>query len=316
MASERSLSASGKVLIFGASGLVGSAICRKYREVENLEVLSPSSMEVNLLNRSAVRDYIAEFRPSCIIDAAGKVGGINANNTLPSEFLSLNLQMQLNLFESALEFKTSRFIFLGSSCIYPRNAHQPIAEESLLTGILEETNKPYAIAKIAGITHIQAIRRQFGLNYISVMPTNLYGPFDNFESGSSHVLPGLIGKFTTAVKKESATVDLWGDGTPLREFLHVDDLARAIYLLDRKYDDITPINVGSGVEISIKELANIIAKLCDFSGEIIWNNSMPNGTPRKLLDSSRIKALGWQPEIDLLSGLKATIDWYLKYGSK
>lgn len=305
-----------KVLVFGGSGLVGSAICRKYRSLGELEVFSPTSSEVDLLNRSEVWDYIEVVKPDCIIDAAGKVGGINANDTLPSDFISLNLRMQLNLFESAVAFRTPKFVFLGSSCIYPRESQQPIVEESLLTGLLEETNKPYAIAKIAGITHIQSIRRQFGLNYISVMPTNLYGPFDNFESGSSHVLPGLIGKFTKAVTEKSVSVELWGDGSPLREFLHVDDLSEAIYLIAQKYDSSIPINVGSGVEISIKELADLIAIQTGFRGKIIWNESMPNGTPRKFLDSRRVNALGWKPKIDLHSGIKSTIEWYLNYGSK
>jgi len=299
-----------RLLICGGSGLVGSALVRYFRKRPDFIVFAPTSSDVNLLDRDQIRGYTQEIKPDIIINAAGHVGGIHANNTYPYEFISKNLRMQSNLLDAALNASIERFLFLGSSCIYPRDAIQPIKEDYLLSGKLEETNKPYAIAKIAGITEIQAIRRQFGLKYVTVMPTNLYGPNDNFDPLSSHVLPGLIGKFVRAKEANDKEVELWGTGSPLREFLHVDDLASAIAHILNGYDNELPINVGSGLEVTIKNLAEIISRSVEFNGTIRWKQSMPDGTPRKILDSSRIRELGWTPTIELQAGIQATVKWY------
>jgi GDP-L-fucose synthase len=256
--------------------------------------------------------FVQEINPSVIIDAAAKVGGIGGNNEYPVEFLSQNLQIQSNLMDAAHAAKTENFLFLGSSCIYPRNSLQPIKEDYLLTGELEQTNSAYAIAKIAGIELIKSYRKEYGHKWISAMPTNLYGPHDNFDLENGHVLPVLIRKFIEAKKNSSSEVNLWGSGSPLREFLHVDDLARAVLICIEKYDDPQQINIGSGVEISIKDLASKIAVIVGYSGKIVWNADKPDGTPRKVLDITKVSNLGWKPIITLDQGIASTVEWYLE----
>jgi GDP-L-fucose synthase len=298
-----------KILVAGGTGLAGSAIVRELGRV-NKKVIGISSKEVNLLDRAKTFSYIKDLKPNVIIDAAAKVGGVGSNNAFPVEFLSQNLQIQSNLMDAAHEAKVEKFVFLGSSCIYPRNCAQPIKEDYLLTGELEQTNSAYAIAKIAGIELIKSYRKEYGYSWISVMPTNLYGPNDNFDLENSHVLPALIRKFVEAKRNNSPEVVLWGSGTPLREFLHVDDLAKAILVCLEKYDDSQQINIGSGDEISIKDLGQKIANLTGFTGKVVWDSNRPDGTPRKVLDSTKINKLGWKPSITLDQGIAATVEWY------
>ncbi len=298
-----------RVYVAGIHGMVGSALSRHLREAGH-EVLGKTSREVNFLDRALTFHDLIESKPDALIFAAAKVGGIGANSTLPVDFLSNNLQIQCNIIDGAHAANIERVLFLGSSCIYPRMAPQPIQEESLLTGPLEETNEAYAIAKIAGIKLINAYRKQSGRRWISAMPTNLYGPNDNFDFESSHVLPALIAKFHEAKTTGNSSVTLWGDGTPLREFLHVDDLAKACLLLLEKYDDSVAINVGSGSEVSIRELAGMIQKTVGFAGDIEFDTSRPNGTPRKILSIKRIQSLGWDPQIKLEEGLASTYEWF------
>jgi len=274
------------------------------------EVVRVSSKVVDLIDRRATFDFLHEVKPDAVIDAAAKVGGIGANNSQPVEFLSSNVQIQTNLMDAAHAVNVERFVFLGSSCIYPRDAQQPIKEESLLTGPLEATNSAYAIAKIAGIELIRSYRREYGRRWISLMPTNLYGPGDNFDLATSHVLPALIRRFSEAVENGSSEVILWGTGLPRREFLHVDDLATAVLLCMERYDDDQILNVGVGSDVTIKELAEIIASVTGFQGEILWDSSKPDGTPRKVLDVSRIVELGWSPKITLKDGIIQTLAWY------
>jgi GDP-L-fucose synthase len=297
------------ILVAGSTGLVGSTVIDEYRK-RGVSVLGINSSDVDLTNRSATFDYLNTLKPSLIIDAAAKVGGIMANATYPVDFLSRNLQIQTNLIDAAHNAKVERFIFLGSSCIYPKECAQPIKESYLLTGPLEETNSPYALAKISGIELIKSYRRQYGKKWISVMPTNLYGPRDNFDPNSSHVLPGMINKFITARNSDSKSVELWGDGTPTREFLLASDLADALIFISDRYDSDEIINIGTGIETSIKDLANLIAIETDYSGQINWDSSKPNGTMRKVLDVSRIQDLGWRPARTLNQGVKETIEWY------
>ena len=297
------------ILVAGGSGLVGSAIVRELVRV-NKKVIGISSKDLNLLDRTKSFSFIKELKPKVIIDAAAKVGGVGSNNAYPVEFLSQNLQIQTNLMDAAHEAKVEKFLFLGSSCIYPRNCAQPIKEDYLLTGELEQTNSAYAIAKIAGIELIKSYRKEYGYSWISAMPTNLYGPYDNFDLENSHVLPALIRKFVEAKRNNSAEVVLWGSGTPLREFLHVDDLAKAVLVCLEKYDSSTQINIGSGVEVSIKDLATKIAKQSGFSGKTIWDGNRPDGTPRKVLDGTKITKLGWKPKISLDEGITTTVEWY------
>jgi len=298
-----------KILVAGSSGLVGSAVIRELNRV-NEEVIGISSKDVDLLDRAKTFSYIKELKPNLIIDAAAKVGGVGSNNAYPVEFLSQNLQIQSNLMDAAHQANVEKFVFLGSSCIYPRNCAQPIKEEYLLTGELEQTNSAYAIAKIAGIELIKSYRKEYGRSWISAMPTSLYGPNDNFDLETSHVLPALIRKFIEAKQNNSLEVVLWGSGTSLRELLHVDDLAKAILVCIEKYDDIEHINIGSGDEISIKNLAVKIANLSGFTGKIVWDTNRPDGTPRKVLDSTKINKLGWKPSITLDQGIAATVEWY------
>jgi GDP-L-fucose synthase len=300
------------ILVAGGSGLVGSAIVREFKRL-NQDVIGISSKDLDLLERSKTFEFIKNLMPSAVIDSAAKVGGIGGNNSFPVEFLSQNLQIQSNLMDAAHAAKISKFVFLGSSCIYPRECAQPIKEEYLLTGELEQTNSAYAVAKIAGIELVKAYRKEYGHKWISVMPTNLYGPNDNFDLENGHVLPVLTRKFIEAKRTGSDTVNLWGSGSPLREFLHVDDLAKAVVLCMSKYDDSQQINIGSGHEVSIKELASKISQAVRFKGEIIWDSSKPDGTMRKVLDSTKITKLGWRPLISLDQGIASTVEWYQQY---
>jgi GDP-L-fucose synthase len=299
------------ILVAGGSGLVGSAIVRELKRL-NQDVIGISSKDIDLLDRNKTFEFIKNLKPTVIIDSAAKVGGIGGNNSYPVEFLSQNLQIQSNLMDAAHAAKVSKFVFLGSSCIYPRDAAQPIKEEYLLTGELEQTNSAYAVAKIAGIELIKSYRKEYGYKWISVMPTNMYGPNDNFDLENGHVLPVLIRKFVEAKRSGSGKATLWGSGAPLREFLHVDDFAKAVVFCMDKYDDSKQINVGSGQEVSIKDLAGKISKAVGFSGEIIWDSSKPDGTMRKVLDSSKIAKLGWKPLISLDQGIASTVEWYLQ----
>jgi len=298
------------ILVAGGSGLVGSAIVRELKRL-NQDVIGISSKDVDLLNRDKTFEFIKNLKPAAIIDCAAKVGGIGGNNSYPVEFLSQNLQIQSNLMDAAHAAKVSKFVFLGSSCIYPKDCAQPIKEEYLLTGALEQTNSAYAVAKIAGIELIKSYRKEYGYKWISVMPTNMYGPNDNFDLENGHVLPVLVRKFIDAKRSGSGKVTLWGSGSPLREFLHVDDLANAVVLCMDKYDDSKQINIGSRHEVSIKDLAFKISNAVGFNGEIIWDSSKPDGTMRKVLDSSKIANLGWKPLISLDQGIASTVEWYL-----
>jgi GDP-L-fucose synthase len=299
-----------RLYIAGINGMVGSAIASEAKRLE-MQVLGKPSRELDFTDRSAVFEELRATRPEALVIAAAKVGGIGANSSRPVDFLSINLQIQTNLLDAAHAAEIPKVLFLGSSCIYPKFAPQPIPEESLLTGALEPTNEPYAIAKIAGLKLVQGYRHQYGHHWISAMPTNLYGPRDNFNLESGHVLPALIHRFHNAKIQDLKNVVIWGDGTPLREFLHVQDLARACLTLINNYDDSIAINVGSGEEISIRNLASLIAQIIGFGGEITFDASRPNGTPRKFLDSSRITKLGWYPKVGLEEGIASTYDWFL-----
>ena len=303
------------ILVAGGSGLVGSAIVRELKRL-NQDVIGISSKDINLLDRDKTFEFIKNLKPTAIIDAAAKVGGIGGNNTFPVEFLTQNLQIQSNLMDAAHAANTKKFVFLGSSCIYPRNCPQPITEDYLLTGELEQTNSAYAIAKIAGIELIKSYRKEYGYEWISVMPTNLYGPNDNFDLETSHVLPALIRKFIEAKQNNKNEVIVWGSGKPIREFLHVDDLAKGILICMHKYNDAQHINIGSENEISIADLALKISHAVGFSGKLVWDLDKPDGTPRKVLDTTKIKNLGWKPDITLDVGIRTTIDWYLNSPSK
>jgi GDP-L-fucose synthase len=297
------------VLVAGSSGLAGSAIAEAFRS-RGQEVVGINRSVVDLLDASATLDFIHSIKPTLIIDAAAKVGGIGANDAFPVDFLADNIKIQGNLMSAAHKTKVPNFVFLGSSCIYPRDCVQPIKEEYLMTGLLESTNSAYAVAKIAGIELVKSYRKQYGVKWISLMPTNLYGPKDNFDLAASHVLPAFIRRFVDAADGGACKVTLWGSGAPMREFLHVEDLARAVVTASENYDSSLHLNVGSGEDISIKELANKVAKLAGFTGEIEWDSSKPDGTPRKVLDVSRINALGWKPTITLDEGIASTIAWY------
>ncbi|CAB4938670.1 unannotated protein [freshwater metagenome] len=297
------------IVVAGSSGLVGSAIVRYYEGIGQ-KVIGVNRAVVDLLDSKATTDFLTATKPDLVIDAAAKVGGIGANNSFPVEFLNDNLRIQSNLMEAAHKADVARFVFLGSSCIYPRECPQPIKEEYLLTGPLEQTNSAYAIAKIAGIELIKSYRKEFGRRWISLMPTNLYGPHDNFDLANSHVLPALIRRFSEA--SATSTVTLWGSGKPKREFLHVDDMASAVALCAENYDDERHLNIGSGVDSTIAELAQLVAGAAGFTGEIAWDTSKPDGTPRKVMDVSRVKSLGWSPKISLSDGIAQTIAWYRK----
>ena len=297
------------IVVAGGTGLAGSAIVRAYQAAGE-EVIPVSRKVVDLLNRDATFKFIKDVKPSLIVDAAAKVGGIGANNSFPVEFLSDNVRIQSNLMEAAHAADVENFIFLGSSCIYPRDCAQPIKEEYLLTGPLEETNSAYAVAKIAGIELIKSFRKEYDRRWISLMPTNLYGINDNFELQGSHVLPAFIRRFVEAAEKNAPVETLWGTGSPKREFLHVDDLAAAVVHLGKNYNSSEHLNIGTGEDLTIKELAELVAELSGFKGELAWDSSKPDGTPRKVLDVSKAKALGWAPQISLRDGIASTIAWY------
>ena len=301
-----------KIYIAGHNGMVGSAIWRILSAKGYSNLVGASSKDLDLRNQQSVLNFLSKEKPDVIIDAAAKVGGILANNDFPYQFLMENMQIQNNLISTAFELGIDKFIFLGSSCIYPKLAPQPLKEEYLLTGSLEVTNEWYALAKITGVKSCQAIRNQFGRDYVSLMPTNLYGTHDNFDLTSSHVLPALIRKFHDGKNNNNAPVTLWGSGTPLREFLFVDDMAEAVvFALENKLPDYL-YNIGTGKELTIKELALLIQKIVGHSGEIIWDNSKPDGTPRKLLDVSKMQNLGWNYQINLEKGIQMTYDWFLE----
>jgi GDP-L-fucose synthase len=299
------------ILVAGATGLAGSAIIRELTRL-NKEVIGISSKDLNLLDRDATFNFFSRVKPGVVIDAAAKVGGIGANNAFPVEFLSNNIQIQTNLMDASHSVGVDRFIFLGSNCIYPKNCPQPIKEEYILTGLLEPTNSAYAIAKLAGIELIKSYRKEYGHRWISVMPVNLYGPNDNFDLESSHVFPALIRKFVDAVRNKDEVVTIWGTGNPLREFLHADDLAKAIVVCLAKYDADQQINIGTGIDITIRDLAHKIAKITGFQGELSWDFSREDGTPQKILDIQKITNLGWKPSISLDQGIKLTVEWYLE----
>lgn len=297
-----------QIYVAGSNGMVGSAIVRALKADGYTNLLTRSSKELDLRNQQVVMDFFKAERPDYVFLAAAKVGGILANNTYRGEFLHDNLAIQLNVIEAARQYKVKKLMFLGSSCIYPKLAPQPLKEEYLLTGLLEPTNEPYAIAKIAGIKMCEAYRDQYGCNFISVMPTNLYGPNDNFDLKNSHVLPALIRKFYTAAQEGRDHVEIWGTGSPKREFLHVDDLAQACLYLMKSYDGRDFLNVGTGEDISIKVLAEMVARIVGFDGELRFDTTKPDGTPRKLMDVSRLHSLGWKAKISLEDGIKSLVD--------
>ena len=303
------------VLVAGSTGLAGSAIAAAF-ESKGEEVIRVNRSVVDLMDLEATKKFLKSTKPTLVVDAAAKVGGIGANNSFPVEFLADNIRIQSNLMQAAHEADVEKFVFLGSSCIYPRDCAQPIKEEYLMTGPLEATNSAYAIAKIAGIELVNSYRKEHGRKWISLMPTNLYGPRDNFDLQASHVLPAFIRRFVEAVESNVESVTLWGSGAPLREFLHVDDLAQAVVLTASSYDSSMHLNVGPGQDLTIKDLAGMVASLSGFEGEIIWDTSKPDGTPRKTLDVSRIKALGWNPTITLEDGIASTIAWFKEASAK
>jgi GDP-L-fucose synthase len=300
------------IFVAGHRGLAGGAIFRELQSAGYSKLLTRTRAEVELRQRESVRGFFGEQRPQVVIVAAAKVGGIKANNDFPVEFLIENLTIQNNLIEAAYEFGAEKLLFLGSSCIYPKFAPQPIPESALLTGALEPTNEAYALAKIAGIKLCQAYAREYGRNFISAMPTNLYGPGDNFDLNTSHVLPALLRKVHEAKERGDATVPVWGTGTPRREFLHVADLASACRFLLEHYDQPEIVNVGFGSDVTIRELVELICEIVGFTGELVFDATKPDGTPRKLLDTTRLTQLGWRPRVTLREGIRQTYDWYCK----
>ncbi|MBI3414658.1 MAG: GDP-L-fucose synthase [Verrucomicrobia bacterium] len=308
------MSLDARIYVAGHRGLVGSAIWRALAAAGHTGLIGRARSELNLLDATAMRQFYEQEEPEFVFVAAAKVGGIRANDIQPADFLFENLQIQNNLIEGARLAGVKKLLFLGSSCIYPKHAPQPLKEEHLLSGPLEPTNEWYAIAKIAGLKLCQAYRRQYGCDFISAMPTNLYGPNDNYDLESSHVLPALIRKFHEAKTSGSPTVTCWGTGSPRREFLHADDLARACVFLMQNYDEEQFINVGSGSDITIRELAELVRRIIGFRSEIVWDTTRPDGTPRKLMDSSRIFALGWRPQIDLETGIALAYQDFLQHG--
>jgi len=298
-----------RIFVAGHRGLVGRAVIRRLKR-EDAEIITVSRAELDLRDQARTRAFLKEAKPDIVIVAAAVVGGILANSSYPVDFLNDNLLIESNLIGGAHECGIQRLLFLGSSCIYPREAPQPMREDALLTGPLEPTNQWYALAKIAGIMLCRAYRAQHGRSYIAAMPTNLYGPGDNFDLETSHVIPALMRKIDTAARENRASVEIWGTGTPLREFMHVDDLADALAFLLKTYDGDDHINVGSGQEVTIAELASLLAQVIGYRGELAFDKTKPDGPPRKALDCTRLTRLGWRPQYDLMSGLKQTYDWY------
>jgi GDP-L-fucose synthase len=303
------------VFVAGATGMVGSALSSRLVRKGYTLIKGPIP-RADLTDQRATLDLLKDLKPDWLFLAAAKVGGIQANATFPADFIYLNLMIQTNVLHSAYLSGVKKLLFLGSSCIYPKFAPQPIKEEHLLSGHLEPTNEPYAIAKIAGIIMAQSYNRQYGTNYVSVMPSNLYGPNDNFDLENSHVVPALLRKTHEAKMARAKAIEIWGTGAPLREFLHVDDLADACVFLMENYDSSEPVNIGAGTDLSIRELALLIKEVVGYDGEILFNPDKPDGTPRKLLDVSKIKALGWQPSIPLREGLESTYRWYVENESR
>lgn len=305
-----------RIYVAGDRGLVGSAIIRALEKAGYDNLLVRTHQELDLTEQSAVRTFFRDVRPEVVIMAAARVGGIHANNSRPAAFLRDNLLMQDNVIDAAYRSGSAKFVFLGSSCIYPRMAPQPISEDSLLTGPLEPTNEWYAVAKIAGLKMCQAYRREYGFNAIALMPTNLYGPGDNFDLQNSHVLPALIRKFHDARYRGDEQVEIWGTGTPRREFLHVDDLADAVIFMLRNYDEENIVNVGWGEDVTIRELAQMIKSAVGYNGGLSFDPSKPDGTPRKLLDVSRMNGLGWRPRIPLKAGIESTYAWFKEHAAE
>lgn len=301
-----------KIYVAGHRGLVGSAIVRNLQSKGYTNIISRTHKELDLTNQEAVRAFFEEEQPEYVILAAAKVGGIHANNTYPADFIYDNLMIQNNVIKSAHDFKVKKLLFLGSTCIYPKMAPQPIKEEYLLTGALEETNEAYAVAKIAGLEMCKFFKRQYGDNFISCMPTNLYGPNDNFDLKNSHVLPALIRKFHEAKMNNSDVVEVWGTGTPLREFLYVDDMADACVFLMENYDGEQHVNIGTGEEVSIRQLAETVKEVVGFEGELVFNTDMPDGTPRKLTTVDKLHGLGWKHKVSLNEGIKLAYTWFLE----
>ncbi len=305
-----------KIYVAGHRGLVGSAIVRSLEKDGYTNIVKRTHSELDLTDQRVVFDFFAEERPEYVVLAAAHVGGINANQTCPADFIYINSIIQCNVIKAAHDYKVKKLLFLGSSCIYPKMAHQPISESELLTGPLETTNEGYAVAKIAGLEMCKFFKRQYGDDFISCMPTNLYGPNDNFNLETSHVLPALIRKFDDAKKNGAPSVELWGTGSPLREFLYVDDMADACVYLLQNYSGEEHVNIGTGKEISIKELAEIVKETVGFEGEIVWNSAMPDGTPRKLLDVSKLHNIGWKEKVGLRDGIRLAYEWYLAQDEK
>ena len=300
---------SDKIYVAGHRGLVGSAIVRSLNENGYTNVIGRTHKELNLTNQQEVTDFFEAQQPDVVILAAAKVGGINANNTTPAEFAYENMQIQCNVIKCCHDYQVKKLLFLGSTCIYPKMAPQPIPEDALLTGPLEETNEAYAIAKIAGLEMCKFYKRQYGDNFISCMPTNLYGPYDNYDLQESHVMPAMIRKFHDAMVNGDPSVELWGTGTPLREFLYVDDMADACVFLLENYDGEQHVNIGTGKEVTIKELAETVKRVVGYQGEIVWNSAMPDGTPRKLTDVTKLHNLGWTHKIELEEGVQLAYGW-------
>ena len=304
------ISKNDKIYVAGHRGLVGSAIVRSLEKKGYTNIIGRTHKELDLTNQQAVRDFFDEENPDVVVLAAAKVGGINANNTTPAEFAYENMQIQCNVIKCAHDHKVKKLLFLGSTCIYPKMAPQPIPESALLTGPLEQTNEAYAIAKISGMQMCKYFKREYGDNFISCMPTNLYGPHDNYDLSGSHVMPAMIRKFHDAKVNGAPSVELWGTGSPLREFLYVDDMSDACVFLLENYNGEEHVNIGTGVEVTIKELAELVKKTVGYEGEIIWNKDMPDGTPRKLCDVTKLHGLGFKHKVDLEEGVKLAYEWF------
>lgn len=299
-----------KIYVAGHRGLVGSAIVRSLKAKGYNNIIGKTHKELDLTNQAAVQEFFEKERPDVVVLAAAKVGGINANNTYPAEFAYENMQIQCNVIKCCHDYKVKKLLFLGSTCIYPKMAEQPIVEDALLTGALEPTNEAYAIAKIAGLEMCKFFKRQYGDNFISCMPTNLYGPNDNYDLNGSHVMPAMIRKFHDAKISGAKSVELWGTGTPLREFLYVDDMADACLFLLEEYDGEQHVNIGTGKEISIKELAETVQKVVGYEGELVWNTDMPDGTPRKLTNVDKLHQLGFRHKVELQEGIELSYKWF------